>query len=206
MIALSTAYKEALIAIEINGKKGFKRLDANCKHSENLLPSIDEVLQNLDENLANNNEYAVVIGPGSFTGLRISTAIVKGFMAGDDSKCILPLTTFDLMSYSYIKNFNVQDDFVCVINALSGRYFICKYNAKGERISEEQMVDSEYLSTITLHKVSLVEEGVGDKLVSPSPEELLSLVGVKQKKEKLVSANELAPLYIRKSQAEEFKN
>ena len=45
MIALSTAYKEALIGIDIKKQKAYKSLQANCKHSENLLLSLDEMLE-----------------------------------------------------------------------------------------------------------------------------------------------------------------
>ena len=206
MIAISTAFRQALIAIEIDGQTNFESLDSNCKHSENLLPSLDEVLESMGENLAKNNNFAVVIGPGSFTGLRISSALVKGLLAGDERKCVLPLTTFDLMAYSYINNFIVQEDFVCVINALSGRYFICKYNRNGEKLTEEQMVDADALALLTETKIALTEEGCGNVLVTPSPEELLSLANKKANNQKLISAGELSPMYIRKSQAEESKN
>ncbi|MBE7074310.1 MAG: tRNA (adenosine(37)-N6)-threonylcarbamoyltransferase complex dimerization subunit type 1 TsaB [Clostridiales bacterium] len=205
MIAISTAYREALIALNINGVQAYKRLDANCQHSENLLLTLDELLQETGRNLSENDAFAVVIGPGSFTGLRIATALVKGLLAGERGKNILPITTFDLMAYTYIKNFKVVDDFICVINALSGRYFVCKYNSKGKKQDIEKMITKEEYESIKLNKISLQEEGVGNILIEPSPQDLLQLATEKYSLDKLVSAEELSPLYIRKSQAEEGK-
>ena len=205
MIALSTAYKQALIAVDINGRVGYKSLEANCKHSENLLLSLDELLEQLNVKLEENDFYSIIVGPGSFTGLRITTALVKGLEAGSNQNNILTLTTFDLMAYSYIKNFAPKEDFACIINALSGKYFICKYSASGQSLSNEQMITTEEYNTLTCKKVALVEEGCGDDLVSPSAEELLALAKEKFDKEKLISSQKLTPLYIRKSQAEETK-
>ncbi|MBQ8909363.1 MAG: tRNA (adenosine(37)-N6)-threonylcarbamoyltransferase complex dimerization subunit type 1 TsaB [Clostridia bacterium] len=203
MIVLSTAYKQALIGIELDGKQTFKCLDANCKHSENLLPALDELLQEVGKCLADNDKYAVVIGPGSFTGLRISTSLIKGLLAGENTKNVLALTTFDLMAYSYIKNFAPKENFVCVINALSGKYFVCEYSCTGDKIGAEMMIDKEAFSKLDKTTVSLEEEGVGQQLISPSAQELLALAKQKYDKSNLISAAQLVPLYIRKSQAED---
>ncbi len=203
MIAISTAYKEALIAIDINGKKVFKSMDANCKHSENLLLNIDKMLDSIKQSLKDNDAISVVIGPGSFTGIRISIALAKGLISGIGQNWnIINLTTFDLMAYSYIKNNVVNQDFYCIINALSGLYYICKYNKLGEKISEEKLIDSEEFSLIKEDKISLQEEDLTDKKVQPSPEELLELSKIKAKETKNLGNVQLLPLYLRKSQAE----
>jgi len=48
-------------------------------HSENLVPMIKEVLDNLDLKISDIDLYGVAVGPGSFTGLRIGIATVKSF-------------------------------------------------------------------------------------------------------------------------------
>lgn len=47
-------------------------------HSETLLVSIEEALQNLGWKLPDIDLFAVSVGPGSFTGLRIGISTVKG--------------------------------------------------------------------------------------------------------------------------------
>ena len=48
MIAISTAFKKALIGVNVEGKFGYKELDSNCKHSENILPKLNEILEQLN--------------------------------------------------------------------------------------------------------------------------------------------------------------
>ncbi len=203
MIALSTAYKEALIAIEIDGKIACKSMDANCKHSENLLLNIDGMLDEIGKTIQDNNIYSVVVGPGSFTGIRIGIALVKGLLAGSaENKKVISLTTFDLMAYSYIKNHNVKEAFYCVINALSGLYYVCKYNRNGEKIEDERVIDIDTLSKLQEIKISLAGENVTEITVNPTSEELLSLSKLKAERNEFINQSELLPLYLRKSQAE----
>lgn len=47
-------------------------------HSQTLLPMLDEIVQMTDTDLSSIDVIAVAKGPGSFTGLRIGSATVKG--------------------------------------------------------------------------------------------------------------------------------
>lgn len=202
MIALSTAYKEALVAVEIDSEKALRSLDANCKHSENLLLTLDEALNSCNKTLADNDVFAVVIGPGSFTGVRISSALVKGLVAGGQAKNILPITTFELMAYSYIKQFAPTEEFVCIINGLSGNYFVCKFDYNGEAEIKPTMVDKIGLDAFSCPKIGLTEENLGDRQIQPTAQDLLDLAKKKLQTTSLISGGELVPIYLRKSQAE----
>ena len=203
MIAICSAYKKALVGVEINGKRGQRELDANSKHSENLLPTLSGLLDEMNVKLEDNDCYAVIVGPGSFTGIRIGIALVKGLYAGGDHrKKVLPITTFDLMAYSYMKNNKADKNFVCVINALSDLFFICEYDKTGKQISQEKMINKEEYDAIKMVKVCLEEEGVSDVCVNPSADEFLSLALEKNNEKNYCEINELIPKYLRKSQAE----
>lgn len=201
MIAISTACKEALIGIDIGGEKKFKSLDSSCKHSENVLFMIDKLLDEMGKSVAENDNYAVVVGPGSFTGLRIGISLIKGLCASEEKNNVAIITTFDLMAYSYIKNFQPQTDFTCIINGLGGYYFVCKYSCNGEKLTAEKMIDESEVS-LQENLVGLKEDDIFEKNVSPSAEELLQLALEKTEKCEMVSAQKLSPLYLRKSQAE----
>ncbi len=200
MIAISTACKEALIAIEIDGKQHTTSLPSNCKHSENMLFAIDKMLDEMGEEFAKNQQLAVVIGPGSFTGIRIGVSLIKGLLAGDEEKKVLPLTTFDLMAYSYIKKFAPQEEFACIINGLSGYYFVCRYSSDGQKLGGEEMLTEKQLPCLPL--IGLEEEGIGQFQVRPTAEDLLALAKENYENGGAKRAQEICPLYLRKSQAE----
>ena len=202
MIAISSSFRKALIAISIDGAKYYKQIDANVQHSENILPAIEEILDERNLKLKDNDKYAIVIGPGSFTGIRIGIALIKGLIAGGCGEKIIPLTTFDEMAYSFIKNNKVDEDFYCVINALSELYFVCKYNKNGEKISEEKIIDAQSYAKLEGIKVSLEEEGLTENTVDVTAEDLLELAFLRDKKENYISEKQLVPMYLRKSQAE----
>lgn len=203
MIAISTAFKRALIGISINEKRETFELDANCKHSENILLNIDKLLDKMKSSISDNDSYGVVIGPGSFTGVRIATSLVKGFLAGDSNKKIVILTSFELMAYTYIKHNNPSENFVCVIDALSGLYFVCEFDKDGNKIGQERMIDKQEFKKITLPTISLSEEDLSCKeKITPTAGELLDLCLAKLSSKKLSKAEEILPLYLRKSQAE----
>ena len=47
-------------------------------HSQTLLPMLDEIVRMTDTDLHSIDAIAIAKGPGSFTGLRIGSATVKG--------------------------------------------------------------------------------------------------------------------------------
>ena len=53
-------------------------------HSRTLMPMVDAMLKNADLSLGDIDRFAVTVGPGSFTGLRIGIAAVKGMAMGMD--------------------------------------------------------------------------------------------------------------------------
>ncbi len=60
------------------------RLLASCAvnvsltHSQTLLPMVEDLLKNASLSLQDIDMLAVSVGPGSFTGVRIGVAAVKG--------------------------------------------------------------------------------------------------------------------------------
>ena len=53
-------------------------LNIEVTHSERLMSTVDRVLKDIGIAIADMDGFAVAIGPGSFTGLRIGLAAIKG--------------------------------------------------------------------------------------------------------------------------------
>lgn len=53
-------------------------LNLPSTHSDRLLPAVRQLLQEANLQLADLDAFGIVLGPGSFTGLRVGVATVKG--------------------------------------------------------------------------------------------------------------------------------
>ena len=67
-------------------------------HSQTLLPMLDEVVKAAGIELDTVDAIAIAAGPGSFTGLRIGAATVKGLSLALD-KPIIPVPTLEGLAY-----------------------------------------------------------------------------------------------------------
>ncbi len=67
------------------------------KHSQSLVPMLQEMKEMVDLDLSSIDFIAVTAGPGSFTGLRIGAATVKGLGLALD-KPVLPVPTVDSLA------------------------------------------------------------------------------------------------------------
>ena len=68
-------------------------------HSENLVPMVKTLLDNLNLKVSDIDLYGVAIGPGSFTGLRIGIATVKAF-AHVYNKPIVGVSTLEGLAFN----------------------------------------------------------------------------------------------------------
>ena len=187
------------------GATVLKDIDAKSKHSENVLKTIDEMCMQANENVLDVGTIAVVVGPGSFTGLRIGVAIAKALGCVNNELKFVGMSSLELMAYIYVNNFKPKGDFVCVLNALSGLYFVAKFSSDGKKIEKEAMIDGEALSK---YKEKLVVLG-GDlnlkdaDTVEITCQSVLNFALKKEEEKEFVSEEELEPVYLRSSQAED---
>lgn len=199
ILCINTAFSACRLAIKMGQLQDFVCLDSNAKSSEKVLPAIDALLSKHNLELSDLDIIAVVVGPGSFTGVRIGVALVKGFCAVYQKIKVIEINSLDLMAQEFQKN--ATSDFCCVQNALGGRFFVRQYdkfaNPKGPAILSHEIYD--------LVKVGLKEESLSDMdffALAPS-EVLLEYSCILAKRNEFVLPQNLAPVYLRLSQAEE---
>jgi tRNA threonylcarbamoyladenosine biosynthesis protein TsaB len=83
-LAIETATRVCSVALARGGEVIAERANSDARlHSERLLPMIDALLSEAGVKLAGVEAFAVSIGPGSFTGLRIGLATLKAFALTD---------------------------------------------------------------------------------------------------------------------------
>ena len=83
-------------------------IHAKMTHSQTLLPMLEAIREKTELDMETIDAIAVTSGPGSFTGLRIGSATVKGFGFALD-KPIIPVPTLEGLAY----NLYGTDKIVC---------------------------------------------------------------------------------------------
>ncbi|KJR42347.1 peptidase M22, glycoprotease [Candidatus Magnetoovum chiemensis] len=69
-------------------------------HSETLMLSIDHTLKRANIRLNEIDMYALVTGPGSFTGLRVGVSIIKGFCFAQ-KKPVAGVTSLEALAWNF---------------------------------------------------------------------------------------------------------
>jgi tRNA threonylcarbamoyladenosine biosynthesis protein TsaB len=84
LLAIETATRVCSVALARGADVIAQRENQDARlHSERLLPLIDALLSEAGAKLGDVEAFAVSIGPGSFTGLRIGLATLKAFVLTD---------------------------------------------------------------------------------------------------------------------------
>lgn len=109
-------------------------------HSQTLLPMLDELARMTELDLSTLSAIAVAGGPGSFTGLRIGSATVKGLAMALD-KPVIQIPTVDGLAY----NLCGHRDVVCpLMDARRNQTYTGLYRFDGNQmqvIKEQCAVD-----------------------------------------------------------------
>lgn len=201
ILAINTAFGQSYVGLYHGDKKILKSMDSSLKQSENILGLIDEVLSIANIDVASLDAVACVIGPGSFTGIRIGASLSKGFCSAFSNIKRISINSLDLLAYTHAKK-NLHKDFWIVLNALSGNLFACKYDQMGQRKEQPMLAFGKEIELISGDIVGDIEERLEmcNNFESFSSDELLELA-IKMYNEKQFS-KDFEPVYLRKSQAE----
>ena len=222
ILAFETSAKAASVAL-LEGEKllGESYQNTGLTHSQTLMVMAEDMLKQCGLTAAQVDAVAVAQGPGSFTGVRIGVAAAKGFAWGKQVPCY-GISTLEAMALSL----GVYDGFVCpVMDARRSQVYNALFLAqegKLTRVSEDRAISlaqlGEELKNLT-KPVFLVGdgsnlcyntlEGTVPGLILPPEHRLhqravgVGLLAARMAAEGIApSGGELAPNYLRLSQAE----
>lgn len=222
VLSVDSSSNAASVAIISEDKLiGEITLNDKKQHSVLLMSLIDELLKSNNLTIKDIDAYVISKGPGSFTGLRIGMATIKGLAMGTKKPCI-SISTLDGLAY----NVNTFSGIICpIMDALRGNVYTCLFKSQKGKL--EKLIDYSVLSVDELktkleelnEEVIFIGDGC-DKFKDFFKENLencnfapnhcnfarasaLGELGINLLKEGLSEdINTFAPLYLRKSQAE----
>ncbi len=94
LLVCDTSDKNCSAGIFEDGREICYELSFESKtHSETFMPLVHRVIERADIKHEELDGYAVTVGPGSFTGIRIGLAAVKGMALAANKKCIAVSST-----------------------------------------------------------------------------------------------------------------
>lgn len=152
ILAVETSGDLCSVAVMFD-EKNYSEINILQKHihSEKLLLMIEYVLTTSNLLINDISQIAVSIGPGSFTGLRIGLAAVKGIAFGSE-KPIVPVPTFDAFAFKISTLIN-NAKFAIINNVNTDELYYAEYEKiNGEKIrsiKELSLIRKDELETIT---------------------------------------------------------
>ena len=122
-------------------------------HSETLLPMIESVLGFFELGANEIDMFAVSAGPGSFTGVRIGAATLKGLAFGFGKPCV-EVSTLEAIAY----NLRLHRGLICpVMNARRGQVYTAVFRSNGETL-ERLMPDA----AISIEELDIILANYGE--------------------------------------------
>ncbi len=216
MLAIEAATPVASVALLRGGEILYARAtNPERTLSETLLPCIEQLLREADIQLPEVTAYAVSIGPGSFTSLRVGISTVKGLAFGSEAP-VMAVPTLAALALAGA-DAGCEGIVVSVLDAGRGEVYAGGY-APGEWTPRPELPESVYTPETLLDRlpvgaalvgeaVSLLREVGGDSGVAlldlPVSARAVGRLGTVMGSAGCCGrAEDLAPHYVRRAEAE----
>ena len=224
ILAFDSTAKIATVAVTEEDKSLLLySVDNGLTQSELLLPMAEAALKALRLDFSDIGAYAVTVGPGSFTGVRIGVSLVKGLAFGKGVPCV-PLSTLEALAENLRE---MPGIIVPCMDARRSQVYTAIFLSDGEnltRITEDMAIPIselyELLNKYEDKKIYLVGDGydvthkalssLGLSGLSDTPKLLRlqnaasvgRLAARKLREGKYTDDEKLSPVYLRMPQAE----
>lgn len=199
ILALDTSGAVASCALLQNGEMlDACAHDSMLDHSRLLLPLCQSLLEKNGLTLKDVDVFAAVVGPGSFTGIRIGTAAVKGF-AWAQSKPCAGISSLSAMAWDCEQ----EGTLCCSIRARADESYYAVFRREKSsviRLTEDAVGSDEEMESIAReHGCTLFPRDCQRASGAARAAWALAQSG------KLQTCHEIVPSYLRATQAERMR-
>ena len=223
ILAFDSTAKAASVAVSDDEKLlAVYTIDNGLTQSELLLPMAENMLKSLKLTFADVSLLAVSVGPGSFTGVRIGTALVKGIAFGRNVPCV-ELSTLDGLCENLA---GLRGILVPCMDARRSQVYTATYSSDGkkiEKLTEDRAIPIKELANElkgyegtpiylvgdgygctkrVLDEMGVKTESTPELLLNENAFSLCKLAYRKYTAGEYVTDLEVAPTYLRMPQAE----
>lgn len=200
ILGLDTTRKRAKIYLQMEDKQYVLNMMENVKHSEGLFLYLEKAL--FENNLKVNDfdYFSAIVGPGSFTGIRVGMSVIKAFNQVANKK-IVAVNMFEILKNEY-------RDSVILLNSTSTSCYYAEIK-KCEIVGAGVIDKSEIAEKFASKNIVILDEekeliGVALENVIIVDEEVLNNLYFKTLLKKIEKEDfgTFEPYYLQLSQAE----
>lgn len=219
LLALDTSTEACSVALWHKGEKTHLDELAQRTHTKRILPMVDELLANSGINLKQVDALAFGRGPGSFTGVRVGAGIAQGLAFGADLP-VIAVSNLTVMAQAAFE-LHQAENVVAAIDARMNEVYFSQVKREKVRSElgeffqwnpaiEEQVCQPEkvleQLSDLTAYRVGtgwaaypqFRDSGLEvSDIILPSAQYMLELALTDYAQNKVISALEIEPVYLR---------
>ena len=196
LLAVDTSAALATAALFRNGACSLElEADETKKHAETIAPLVDELLTKTGVAMEQIDCFAVDIGPGSFTGVRIGVSLVNA-MAFALKKPVVPV---DALYALFTACGERERPVAALIDARNGNAYAALYQAERTRVAPSAVETAAFLAQLP--------EGarlIGDT-AEPKAYPRAKAVGLAALGHMETAKASVEPLYLRSAQAERLR-
>lgn len=194
ILGFETTDMTASVALLTDGDISEIMLKSTKKHAESVLPAAEELLRSHGLDMSDIDVFAVDIGPGSFTGVRIGICLSNA-LGFANSKPIVAINALEALAESV----NSLDKPVCaLIDARNGNGYGAVYQNGLCLISPCSCNIEDFLLTIPSGCIM-----TGSACADSAYPKASSVVRLALKKD---GSSQVSPLYLKLSQAERMRH
>jgi tRNA threonylcarbamoyladenosine biosynthesis protein TsaB len=120
ILALDAATEACSVALLANGALISRTIESGKSNAAMILSMAEEVMAEAQVSLSMLDGIAASIGPGAFTGVRISVAVAQGLAFGADLK-VVPVTTLEALALQVLRG--PDSHALCCLDARMGEVY-----------------------------------------------------------------------------------
>lgn len=144
LLAIETTAPVATVALWRDGEVTLYSADDTKKHAETVLPLVERLLVETGETLSAMDYFAVDIGPGSFTGVRIGVCIANAFGYAMQ-KPVIGCNALETLREALR---GVSEPVCTMIDARNGNAYAALYEGENVLLEPKAVVVAEYLDRL----------------------------------------------------------
>ena len=156
ILSIETSADLCSVALSANGEEiAISNFKETKSHAQKILILIEQLINGVNLKLSNLNAIAISSGPGSYTGLRIGYAVIKGLCLALDIP-LIEVNTLYAMASAVILKFPNYDYYIPMLDARRMEIYSMVVNLNGKIIEDQKPVILDHHSFNYLDESSTV--------------------------------------------------